>query len=295
MRRVPAVLAVTLFVTAVAAQTGGPVSAAFEEMANAERAFVQVAQAKNWRLAFLEYFVEGIRGFDGEDIKEGLRRQPDPPSGLEFWWEPRYGDIAASGELGWLTGPVRRRLASVNDGKPTFGNYASIWKRQPDGAFKVILDVGINLPDAAPFPPGATRVPMESRYTGPQKGDAGEEGLLAADRQLSSAIVAGGQAAAYSKSMAPFARFHRTGYMPLTEKTESLAWLEKQPAWTAGETAFAEVAQSGDLGYTWGSYLLAKDGSEKPESGHYVRVWSRDADGRWLMVLDVLQPKRPPA
>ncbi len=293
MRQAPALFAVALLVTAVAAQTDTPARAAFEQMADAERAFVQVAQTKNWRLAFLEYFVDGIRGFEGEDIKEGLRRQPDPPNGLEFWWEPRYGDVAASGELGWLTGPVRRRLASVNDGQPIFGNYASIWKRQADGAFKVILDVGINTPDAAPFPPGLTRVPMPNRYTGPEKGAAATDSLRAADRRLTSELVAGGQAAAYAKSMAPFARFHRTGHMPLTERGESLAWLEKQPAWTAAETSFAEAAQSGDLGYTWGSYAIAPSGSVKPETGHYVRVWSRDVDGQWRMVLDVLQPKRP--
>jgi hypothetical protein len=284
---------VTLLVTAAAAQSGAPAASAFEELVNTERAFVQLAQDQNWKAAFLQYFVDGIRGFEGEDIKADLRKQPDPPKGLEFWWEPRYGDVAASGELGWLTGPVRIVPPDAKERKPRFSNYASIWRRLPNGAFKVILDVGITVPDAVPFPPGVNRVPMSSRYTGPETGDVARGRLLEADRQLTGNLIAQGQADAYARAMAPFARFHRNGVMPLSEKDKSLAWLKEQPAWSAGETKFGEASQSGDLGYTWGSYTVPKSGGGEPESGHYVRTWSRDSAGRWVLVLDVLQPKRP--
>lgn len=279
-----------MLVPAAAGQPSGPDAAAFAELADAERAFAQLAQERNWKFAFLEYFADGIRGFEGEDLKANLRKQPDPPKGLEFWWEPRYGDVAASGELGWLTGPVR---IVPPDRKPRFSNYASIWRRQPDGTFKVILDVGISVPEAVPFPPGVTRVPMTSRYAGQETADATKRSLLDADRQLTAALAAQGQAEAYARAIAPFARFHRNGVMPLTEKDTSLAWLDKQPAWSAGETKFGEASMSGDVGYTWGSYALQTPGEAAPERGHYVRAWSRDAAGRWVLVLDVLQPSKP--
>jgi hypothetical protein len=30
------------------------------------------------------------------------------------------------------------------------------------------------------------------------------------------------------------------------------------------------------------------------ESGAYIRIWTRDAAGRWFVVADVTQPSAPP-
>jgi ketosteroid isomerase-like protein len=61
---------------------------------------------------------------------------------------------------------------------------------------------------------------------------------------------------------------------------------------------FASVAASGDLGYTWGSYLIVDahaDGTVGRETGHYCTIWRRQADGRWKLVLDTGEPDPPPA
>ncbi len=49
----------------------------------------------------------------------------------------------------------------------------------------------------------------------------------------------------------------------------------------------AEVAASGDLGYTWGvaESAATKDGPFKPY-GIYVTIWKRQADGKWKFVYD---------
>ena len=49
----------------------------------------------------------------------------------------------------------------------------------------------------------------------------------------------------------------------------------------------ADVAASGDLGYTWGVAESgpAKDGQFKPY-GIYVIIWKRQADGHWKFVYD---------
>ena len=49
----------------------------------------------------------------------------------------------------------------------------------------------------------------------------------------------------------------------------------------------AEVAASGDLGYTWGVAESAptKEGPFKPY-GVYVTIWRRQADGTWKFVYD---------
>jgi ketosteroid isomerase-like protein len=48
----------------------------------------------------------------------------------------------------------------------------------------------------------------------------------------------------------------------------------------------AEVAASDDFGYTYGRYELRYEGSQETQKGYYVRVWKRDEQGRWRIVLD---------
>jgi ketosteroid isomerase-like protein len=259
------------------------------KLVETERAFVKRAQETNWRDAFLEYFADGIKGFEGEDVKARLRSRPAPPRELEFWWEPRFGDIATSGELGWLTGPVRTRVPQANNGKPDFSNYASVWRRQSDGTYKVIEDVGVSTPEMPPFPPGFTRAPVTSRYAGPERGQAAKPGLLEADRALIAALRRS-QSEAYASAAARFARVHRQRMMPIIGRDAIAIWAKTRPAWTSGATELAEAAESGDLGYTRGAYTEGAN-PDASESGYYLRVWSRDAQGKWNVVLDVTQPK----
>jgi ketosteroid isomerase-like protein len=276
----------------IAAQSvQAPACMEMEKLVETERAFVRRAQETNWRDAFLEYFADGVKGFEGEDVKERLRSRPAPPRELEFWWEPRFGDIAASGDLGWLTGPVRTRLPQVNGGNPAFANYVSVWKRQPDGTYRVIEDVGVDTPRMVPFAPGFSRAPVASRYAGSEEAVATRATLADADRQLNASLRRS-QADAYATYAAPFARLHRRREMPIVGDGAIVAWAEARPAWTSGDTQVSDAAESGDLGYTRGAYAQPAAAGSDAESGYYLRIWSRDAQGNWRVVLDVAQPKR---
>lgn len=290
MQCAAALAACVVGISGAQAQQTPPASKELTTLVETERAFAQRARETNWRDAFLEYFADGMKGFEGEDVKARLKSRPAPPKELEFWWEPRYGDIAASGDLGWLTGPVRTRLPQANSGQPEFSNYASVWRRQLDGRYLVIEDVGISTPEMPVFLPGFTRAPAPSRYSGPERGDAARAELADADRKLT-AMLQRSQADAYGAASAQYARLHRQRTMPIVGREPILAWSKAQPAWTAGESRFADVADSGDLGYTKGSYEQPAGADTKAESGYYLRVWSRDARGAWWVVLDVTQPK----
>ena len=253
-----------------------PQTAPLQQMADAERAFATRAQAIGWKRAFLEYFADDAVGFDATGsglAKDQIRALPDPPADAQLLWEPRFGDIAASGELGWLTGPS----TSIRGGNPPRdGNYASVWKRQADGMFRVVMDVGVNLPQPAVFAPGFTRAPQGDRFTGDGAGAA--TSLADADRALSKAAAAN-QRNAYRGRLAEGARLHRHDVMPRAGERDILAWLATQPPAPAAEHRFAEAARSGDLGYTWG----------RLGNGWYVRVWTRAANGAWKVALDVVQ------
>jgi len=259
-------------------------------MVEAERAFAARALVIGWKQAFLEYFAPDAVGFDEGKVglaRDQIVKNPDPPPDLQLMWEPRFGDVSGSGELGFLTGPVQNVRASRDGGKPRYSNYASIWKRQRDGSFKVVMDVGINTPGPVSFAPGFTRVPQKNRFTGdyddttPPLGTA--DSLLNAELRRS-------PARAYRPNLAVFARLHRPNAMPIVGDARIFQWLATQAAFTTADTRFAEAARSGDLGYTWGTYTR-KSARGANETGFYVRVWMRERNGQWKLALDVLQPQ----
>jgi ketosteroid isomerase-like protein len=261
---------------------------ALADMVEAERAFAAKALVVGWKQAFLEYFSDDAIGFDEGAVgyaKDQIAKAPDPPKDSALVWEPRYGDISGSGELGYLTGPVLNKAA----GRPVrHQTYASVWKRQRDGTFKVILDVGVATPRAVPFAPGVQRAPFANRFSGDY--DDRTPPLSAADGVLNSALR--GSQSGYRGRLAPEARLHRAGVMPLVGEARILAWLAGQPRFALGDSRHAESARSGDLGYTWGTYKLARRAAgAKPEEGFYARVWTRQRDGQWQVALDVLQPQ----
>ncbi|HXM60468.1 MAG TPA: DUF4440 domain-containing protein [Terriglobales bacterium] len=66
-------------------------------------------------------------------------------------WTPVFADMAASGDLGYTYGTFEFR-SKDKDGKSTveYGKYASIWKKQKDGSWKVVMDMGNSSPAPKP-------------------------------------------------------------------------------------------------------------------------------------------------
>src|SRR5687768_11493910 len=113
LSRASLLLAVALAATGGLKASGYPLQsetlpASLQSMIDTERAFAARAKVVGWKQSFLEYFADSAIGFDGGDAgsaKDQVRKLPDPPKDMQLLWEPRHGDVAASGELGYLTGP----------------------------------------------------------------------------------------------------------------------------------------------------------------------------------------------
>jgi len=58
----------------------------------------------------------------------------------------------------------------------------------------------------------------------------------------------------------------------------------------------AEVAASGDLGYTIGTFRLTtdQDGTSMLTVGKYVTIWHKQADGSWKVQVDSFNTDGPP-
>jgi ketosteroid isomerase-like protein len=55
-------------------------------------------------------------------------------------WQPKGGNIAASGELGYTFGVYS--VIPKNNDSAMHGTYVNVWKKQPDGSWKLLLDSG---------------------------------------------------------------------------------------------------------------------------------------------------------
>jgi ketosteroid isomerase-like protein len=81
-----------------------------------------------------------------ENIAKGMGFLDDKNNRLT--WTPVGADISASGDLGYTYGNYEFHSVG-KDGKTAveYGKYTSIWKKQKDGRWKVVLDMGNASPE----------------------------------------------------------------------------------------------------------------------------------------------------
>jgi len=260
-------------------------------LVEAERAFAALSLARGTRAAFLEFLAEDSILFRPGPVpgKKWIEDHPAPSTLLT--WEPAFADVAQSGDLGYTTGPWEIRSTGPNDKPTAYGHFVSIWKRQIDGVWKVVVDLGIS--HAASGANSKTLQPANSK-TGSEKArrnvriDEERSELLAFDRELANSISEKGSAQAYLRYLADDARLYRAKTFPVIGKREIFATLSQNAGKPTLRPDRAGISNAADLGYTYGtSRSLA--GSTDAAACNYVHIWRRKGN-RWMLVLDVESP-----
>jgi hypothetical protein len=251
---------------------------ALQRMVASERAFAAATAEVGVRDGFLAFFADDAiqiqRAENGVTLgkaRDALASQPlqQLPVPNQLLWEPFTGQVSSDGSMGWLTGAYVR----FNQAQKTTvgqGAYFSVWKRQPNGTWRVWLDEGIQLPqiwlNASPF-----RVAPD-----PDTGTVGtanetiaevERGVLA-DRKTWEARLGAG------------VRLHRNGAMPFVGRDAVIAAVSAQPRVTC-TAIHTEAAASGDL-----AVVIGGCDTVGKTPGSYVRVWKRDVTSRWRIVFE---------
>lgn len=120
-----------------------------DELIKADTDFSNMSKEKGRNAAFLFYVADDgvmlrpngypLKGKDS--IAEMFSKRPDTTYTLT--WKPLFADIAQSGELGYTYG-TWELAAEDENGEPVYqeGTYASIWKKDKDGQWKFVLDIG---------------------------------------------------------------------------------------------------------------------------------------------------------
>lgn len=152
---------------------------------------------------------------------------------------------------------------------------------------------------AAPAPTDANG--LGASFSSTARGPAGRaeaaraalaEEVMAADRAFAEMARTVGVAEAFTTYMAADGKLLGAGPDPVVGTEAIFAVFAAFPeeadfTWSPVE---AVVSADGDLAVTWGTYSVSfpgTDGEAEPETGRYMTVWRKDAEGRWRGVLDI--------
>lgn len=143
------------------ALSGAPDKAQLKkELAAMEDQFCAMAASAGLLKAFLHFAAPDVAFIDTDPrLHRGYaavreRMGPDLP-GVKLTWSAYFTDVSDDGTLGYNYGRYESRRPGP-DGKESVrgGWFLSIWKRQPDGSWRYVMDAGT--PDRPATPPASS-------------------------------------------------------------------------------------------------------------------------------------------
>jgi ketosteroid isomerase-like protein len=264
----------------------------------AEHEFAQHSIDHGMKEAFLRFAAPDgvIIRRDGPVNAVEMWSQRNPaPTGLLTWW-PVYADVSAAGDMGWTTGPYEFR-EKPSDARPAdTGHFFTVWRRQADGSWKFVLDLGVQHPAPA-TPETSLRYPAGLGKGAPASGgfpgaaDA-QQSLLEAERAFAADSSTKGARSALLARADESLRMYRDGTFPVVGREAVARMLKVDGELINWKTLKSDVAVSGDLGYAYGAFeeRLKSSDAEASGRGNYARVWKRQRGGPWRVVFQVVSP-----
>jgi ketosteroid isomerase-like protein len=225
----------------------------------ADRAFARASVENGMMVAFLEHLAERAVVFRPRPVDGRKFYAQGEPSDAVLSWGPAFAEIARSEDFGYTGGPFE--LRPKPGAEPAgFGHYLSVWKKQPDGKWRVVADGGV---------PHKQRVPVPAKVALPKHRGQSRENAISAEL-----LAMDGDYGVLH--LADDVWVYRAGAPPSQGKAPL-----KNAAQVQSRTEGADIAASGDLGYTYG---MAE--SEGGRLSTYLRIWRR-MGGRWRVAADL--------
>lgn len=146
--------ALPLVLVAACATTARPPVGAAPELSAADRQF-DADTAANGVDGWVAHFAANGVMLQGEvpaiSGTEAIRTAMEGPlAASSLRWRPTKSGMVVDGQLGYTVGRYEsRRKAADGSEKVGTGTYLSVWKKMPDGSWKVIFDTGVADPKSA--------------------------------------------------------------------------------------------------------------------------------------------------
>jgi ketosteroid isomerase-like protein len=261
-----------------------PWRSALDDVVAAERAFAQLASDSTVQFAFMSWLApDGILFRPGPTQGLAWLEANPMPADMRLEWEPAFADVSIDGTVGYTTGPWRsgRRGDGRTDGGA--GQYVTLWRLSGDG-YLAVLDFGTGN-DSPAATPALELSPGPDPMILPGDPASATESVRIADEDLGEALAASG-GPVWQVYSHPSARWLRDGTGP------ALGVASAPNEWGREfRTLGADAAGSGDLAWTWGEWTPAGEERREPV-GYYLRIWKRQSDGSWSVVLDAVSRSR---
>jgi ketosteroid isomerase-like protein len=253
-----------------------------QKMVDTEHEFARFAADKGTKSAFLAFITP-----------DGLLFQPDKVNGIAYWngrgesagllsWAPNYADMSANGIMGYTTGNWEYRAKGKDDEPGAFGEFITIWLRQPDGKYKFVVDIGIGHDRPAKYS-------TDWVTTSERSSDLNLKNSSAADSAngFYTMMASGGPVKAYKAYAIDDVRAFREEKQPFIGKKALLSALKDDKA-TYALAKRSTFFGSADIAYNLNTYTRSLKG-KIVEKGNTLQIWKL-VNGRWRIVLDVLKP-----
>jgi ketosteroid isomerase-like protein len=276
-------------------------NAALLSLVAAERSFAHTSLEIGARPAFMKFFADDAVVFRPGPVKykEAMKDVPLPsnPKATSLEWEPLYADVAASGDMGYTTGPSVWTDHSPANRPPYYGYYFSVWKKQSTGEWKVAFDVGTEQPGPYTGSRAFHAPAVVERKKAMTKSEPEENAvsLMNVEQEFLAAVQKEGAVNALARYAGKEARVYREKKIPLVGIDSLRVYFSARPYLSQWNPMFCDVALSGDLGYVYGGYEVPAGGAAPVENGFYLRVWKRDGTNTWKFVAEVISALPPPS
>jgi len=259
---------------------------------DSELAFARSVRSLGVRDGFLQWLAPtGIVFRPGPVIGVGVyEKQPPGWRGL-LAWRPAHAAISADGKLGWSTGPWTWQRDSTAEKPEAHGTYLSVWRLQADGSWKVALDCGVSHP--APTAPETT-VTYAAPVAGERLGSrplAARQSLYQADANFAKLAGSESVPSALARYAAEDVVVSREGLPRQMSRDAALRALAGRETGARLVSTAQFIADSGDLGYTYGTFVSGPKAA--PDSAWYVHVWHRGPAASWRLASQVVMPLPP--
>ncbi len=123
-----------------------------KDLLETDREFAQMSADKGAAAAFEFYMTADAMAlphknhpvYGRENIVSGFG---DDPGAFKLEWTPEKAEVSASADMGWTWGRYKQTVFTEADDIVSYGKYLNIWKKQSDGTWRLIVDIGNNSPE----------------------------------------------------------------------------------------------------------------------------------------------------
>ncbi len=259
----------------------------FDQVVEAERAFAAASVRDGQHEAFLAHLADTAITFDPLPTPARPHHEGKPHASTVLTWGPSWVAVSSSGDLAFSSGPWQILGPDSNKIKSLTGWFFSVWRLQPGGDWKVVVDSGgamkmlFTLPTSVenglPAAPAKNVKPNDAANARLAMTTAERALATAAKRGIGSALAAAAE---------PGVRLYRQNEdVAVGPAAKAVLDGERQKMSCAAEQITASA--SGDVGYAYGTCTEALGAGGSDSKLGFLHVWRKQADGTYKLFIDV--------